>query len=112
MRVIMNVLAIAICQGVIRLDFSKNLHGKLPFLCPKTIKSHNFAPFRRFDGTLLSYVRLSTRLRKNPSRTPKIHQNSDFLGEFCSVQRTLSLRGAKRRGNLPEGNKRLILAMT
>ena len=94
MRVIMNVLAIAICQGVIRLDFSKNLHGKLPFLCPKTIKSHNFAPFRRFDGTLLSYVRLSTRLRTNPSRTPKIHQNSDFLGEFCSVQRTLSLRGA------------------
>ena len=44
------------------------------------IKSHNFAPFRRFDGTLLSYVRLSTRLRTNPSRTPKIHQNSDFLG--------------------------------
>ena len=82
MRVIMNVLAIAICQGVIRLDFSKNLHGKLPFLCPKTIKSHNFAPFRRFDGTLLSYVRQSTRLRKNPSRTPKIHQNSDFLGSF------------------------------
>ena len=44
------------------------------------IKSHNFAPFRRFDGTLLSYVRQSTRLRTNPSRTPKIHQNSDFLG--------------------------------
>lgn len=44
MRVIMNVLAIAICQGVIRLDFSKNLHGKLPFLCPKTIKRHNIAP--------------------------------------------------------------------
>ena len=43
------------------------------------VKSHNFAPFRRFDGTLLSYVRLSTRLRTNPSRTPKIHQNSDFL---------------------------------
>lgn len=45
MRVIMNVLAIAICQGVIRLDFSKNLHGKLPFLCPKTIKRKNLAPF-------------------------------------------------------------------
>ena len=45
------------------------------------VKSHNFAPFRRFDGTLLSYVRPSTRLRTNPSRTPKIHQNSDFLGE-------------------------------
>ena len=82
MRVIMNVLAIAICQGVIRLDFSKNLHGKLPFLCPKTIKSHNFAPFRRFDGTLLSYVRQSTRLRTNPSRTPKIHQILAVLGEY------------------------------
>lgn len=45
MRVIMNVLAIAKCQGVIRLDFSKNLHGKLPFLCPKTIKRQNLAPF-------------------------------------------------------------------
>lgn len=54
MRVIMNVLAIAICQGVIRLDFSKNLHGKLPFLCPKTIKRQNLAPFKfvgnRFTG--------------------------------------------------------------
>ena len=48
MRVIMNVLAIAICQGVIRLDFSKNLHGKLPFLCPKTIKRQNLAPFIRY----------------------------------------------------------------
>lgn len=48
MRVIMNVLAIAICQGVIRLDFSKNLHGKLPFLCPKTIKRQNLAPFLSF----------------------------------------------------------------
>ena len=48
MRVIMNVLAIAICQGVIRLDFSKNLHGKLPFLCPKTIKRQNFAPIVRY----------------------------------------------------------------
>lgn len=47
MRVIMNVLAIAICQGVIRLDFSKNLHGKLPFLCPKTIKRQNLAPIVR-----------------------------------------------------------------
>ena len=50
MRVIMNVLAIAICQGVIRLDFSKNLHGKLPFLCPKTIKRQNFAPIVRRNG--------------------------------------------------------------
>ena len=33
-------------------------------------KSAEFAPFRRFDGTLLSYVRQSTRLRTNPSRTP------------------------------------------
>ena len=49
------------------------------FFNPTLIKSHNFAPFRRFDGTLLSYVRQSTRLRTNPSRTPKIHQNSDFL---------------------------------
>ena len=48
MRVIMNVLAIAICQGVIRLDFSKNLHGKLPFLCPKTINRQN-----RFIGSLV-----------------------------------------------------------
>ena len=48
MRVIMNVLAIAICQGVIRLDFSKNLHGKLPFLCPKTIKRQNLAPIVRY----------------------------------------------------------------
>ena len=47
---------------------------------PTLIKSHNFAPFRRFDGTLLSYVRQSTRLRTNPSKTSKIHQNSDFLG--------------------------------
>ena len=46
----MNVLAIAICQGVIRLDFSKNLHGKLPFLCPKTIKRQNFAPIVRRNG--------------------------------------------------------------
>lgn len=58
MRVIMNVLAIAICQGVIRLDFSKNLHGKLPFLCPKTIKRQNLAPFlsfvkNRFIGSLV-----------------------------------------------------------
>lgn len=45
MRVIMNVLAIAICKGVIRLDFSKNLHGKLPFLCPKTTKRQNLVPF-------------------------------------------------------------------
>lgn len=50
MRVIMNVLAIAICQGVIRLDFSKNLHGKLPFLCPKTIKRQNLAPIVRRNG--------------------------------------------------------------
>lgn len=48
MRVIMNVLAIAICQGVIRLDFSKNLHGKLPFLCPKTIKRQNLALIVRY----------------------------------------------------------------
>ena len=48
MRVIMNVLAIAICQGVIRLDFSKNLHGKLPFLCPKTITRQNLAPIVRY----------------------------------------------------------------
>lgn len=58
MRVIMNVLAIAICQGVIRLDFSKNLHEKLPFLCPKTIKRQNLAPFlsfvkNRFIGSLV-----------------------------------------------------------
>ena len=48
MHVIMNVLAIAICQGVIRLDFSKNLHGKLPFLCPKTTKRQNIAPIVRY----------------------------------------------------------------
>ena len=47
---------------------------------PTWIKSHNFAPFRRFGKTLLGYVRLSTRPRKNLPRTPKIHQNSDFLG--------------------------------
>ena len=42
-----------------------------------------FAPFRRFDGTLLSYVRQSTRLRTNPSRTPKIHQILAVLRGVC-----------------------------
>ena len=55
----MNVLAIAICQGVIRLDFSKNLHGKLPFLCPKTIKRQNLAPFKFCQKSFLgSLVRI------------------------------------------------------
>lgn len=43
MRVIMNVLAIAICQGVIRLDFSQNLHGKLPFCAQNDKKAKSCA---------------------------------------------------------------------
>lgn len=56
MRVIMNVLAIAICQGVIRLGFSKNLHGKLPFLCPKTIKKAKSCAFLSLSEIVLQGV--------------------------------------------------------
>lgn len=38
MRVIMNVLAIAICQGVIRLDFFKESSRETPIFVPKNDK--------------------------------------------------------------------------
>ena len=45
-----------------------------------------------------------TRLRTNPPRTPKTHQNSDFLGKlilclFYSVRSTMSLRGIAKLGS-------------